>query len=390
MTHSFLKKALTFIGVAALAVPLALGLNGQKVSADDAGAPATQKVTLTKFASSVDQKSQAEDPTKAPNVTGKQTLEGAEFTIYDVTDKYWSDPDRGNEDKIATDVQDDSWSKAGKQVGTPITTNQSGQAEATLNTHGGDNADKPAVYLFVETKTPNGYNKSVNFILTLPVTAKDGSFPGNVYVYPKDSINPDKNTNNHYRLKFEKVDKFNQKTALAGAEFYITRVENGTTLYASYNGKAKVTGYQDFDAKSMVTWVAGKDHATLFVTGDDGTFGFAAASETRMTNPATADGKPGAINGLRDPNSKDDVKYSYIENTAPTGYKNDHKNKANNGTYETTISSSKNVNNIDHYVTDTPQGLLPHTGGAGIVLYVVVGAALVVLGTVAYKKRRAN
>ena len=62
MTHSFIKKALTFIGVAALAVPLALGMNGQKVSAVDTPDTQTQKVILTKYGFSSQADLDATDP----------------------------------------------------------------------------------------------------------------------------------------------------------------------------------------------------------------------------------------------------------------------------------------------------------------------------------------
>ncbi|WP_390410665.1 LPXTG cell wall anchor domain-containing protein [Lacticaseibacillus jixiensis] len=108
----------------------------------------------------------------------------------------------------------------------------------------------------------------------------------------------------------------------------------------------------------------------------DGTFGFEAASETRMTDPTST------LMGLRNPDDKDGVAYSYVETKAPTGYDNDH---------GTTDNDQHEVNDEDPIqVTDTPKTILPHTGGIGIVLYVALGAALVALGTVAYKKRRAN
>ncbi|WP_390409207.1 pilin N-terminal domain-containing protein [Lacticaseibacillus jixiensis] len=257
MTHAFLKKALTFIGAAALVVPLAMGLNGQNVSADDAPTvPETQNVTLTKYASQAYAENQSEqtDPTKAPDLFGKQTLEGAEFEIYDVTTKYWESDDRGDEAKIATDIQDASWYKEDKPTKTG-TTDANGQFNVDLPTQSGD---KPAVYLFVESKTPNGFKQSVNFIVALPMSAKDAagkitSYPAKLYVYPKDAMPKTPDGKNH--LKFVKVDKYNPKTFLAGAEFKITRVDKDGTRYALFDGKTSVTGYQSYSNAAHVTWI---------------------------------------------------------------------------------------------------------------------------------------
>ena len=40
-------------------------------------------------------------------------------------------------------------------------------------------------------------------------------------------------------------------------------------------------------------------------------------------------------------------------------------------------------------IEDKASGLLPHTGGKGIVAFVVAGVALIALGGLAYSKRRA-
>lgn len=124
-------------------------------------------------------------------------------------------------------------------------------------------------------------------------------------------------------------------------------------------------GFVDVLAKNyVITPVASDKDATTFISGDDGIFG---------------------LNGIEG----SDKQYTAIETKAPDGYDPAPETpfalkdgaKAN-----PTTENPKDATDIK----DQPTSILPHTGGAGIVMYIVIGVALVVLGTIAYKKRRAN
>lgn len=368
MTHSFLKKALTFIGVAALAVPLALGLNGQKVSADTPATPVkTQNVILTKYAFTNNDKGDTSDKkflTTAPDSDDNQyknqdRVAGVTFNVYNVTTQYWT----GNFDSQDPQLADKLTKNDTDKIATG-TTDANGQFtfENLPIYQKVDNKNKPAIYLFAEDKAtaPDYDNPAADFVLSLPVKDDKGGNATNVYVYPKNTSIV------HFDLEFTKKDSETGET-LKDAQFKIFKKQGDKDFYAQVVGAQdnKVTGFSDQPVQ--VKWVDGAADATTFISDGNGKFGFTSFAESV---------RDGATYGLTTKGN-----YTYTETQAPNGY-----DKAADGTIAT--QNGKGDASLD--VNDAPKGVLPHTGGAGIVLYVVVGAALVVLGTVAYKKRRAN
>lgn len=387
MTHSFIKKALTFIGVAALAVPLALGMNGQKVSAVDTPDTQTQKVILTKygFSSQADLDAATKDqntdvtPDEFSKGLNAQPINGAEYSVYDVSNQYYDnlssfeadDPKAegaktfdAKANEYFADFKTDGLTTVGDPKKTGNGDEADGQATFELPTtvQSGTYVGEPAVYLFVESQTPTGYKSSANFIVSMndAKAKKDDA----IHVYPKEPISET------YQLKFQKTDK-NTKKALNGVTFEITRGKLFAEV-AGFEQHAKFDNKQ-IDTPLKVTWTSDESQATYFVSGTvgdiDGIFGF--SSNPELTN------KAGVITGLNP-----DEEYGITEITPATGYNND----AELPDGVSSVKPSKDT----VVVTDTPQGILPHTGGAGIVMYIVIGVALVVLGTVAYKKRRAS
>ncbi|WP_162260706.1 LPXTG cell wall anchor domain-containing protein [Lacticaseibacillus sharpeae] len=74
-----------------------------------------------------------------------------------------------------------------------------------------------------------------------------------------------------------------------------------------------------------------------------------------------------------------------------SAYKIDPKINNIDGLKVPVATEDENGNAGDGYtVTDTPEGILPHTGGAGIIAIVVAGLAIVTVGVIAYNRRRAN
>lgn len=192
-------------------------------------------------------------------------------------------------------------------------------------------------------------------------------------MYPKEPIT------SHYELKFKKVDKDNPDTTLQGAVFEITNGKKYAVI-TGFSEHKEYTGTRQTPVD--VSWTDSEDQATYFKSGADGLFGFTAYPEIKSGDEIT---------GI-DPNGQ----YGFSEVTAPTGYNKDATLK-DNPTSNTVSPTEVKASDADadssaktNVITDTPEGILPHTGGAGIVLYVVLGAALVILGTIAYKKRRAN
>jgi LPXTG-motif cell wall-anchored protein len=377
MKKTFLKKALTFISAAVMAgaVGLGAGLNVHAADGDTATTGGKTNVTLTKLAvkspASIDQRELYEQT----DLNNGDVVPNAGFEVYDVTDAYWKLVDDGkatdskslNENVDVTDPETKetkSQSRVFTELGAPI---DSATTDSTGKAHFNDLANYNAagqykVYLFRETSAPKGYKFSPDFVLSLPAKDKDGNVMTEAYVYPKDEIT------GNYQLKFTKRDANNDETKLEGAAFTIKSEELGKFAQVEgYVGKdAPLPGFSETSV--TVKWVDTEDEATYFTSDTDGAFGFAA--ETQKTNN-------GEIYGLAA-----DGNYTIHEMTAPKGYQKDAKI---DGDTDLTVTADG-----EHKVLDTPEGILPHTGGAGIIAIVAVGLVMTVVGVVAYNKRRVN
>ena len=358
MTHSVLKRALTLVGAAVLAVTI--GALGSHTVVAAAETPDTQSVTLTKYAYT-DGKigntspTSADDLTKAP-VEQQDRIAGVKFTVYNVTNQYWTGIEKGD---FTSSVDASKFKQNDDDIIKTATTDANGQINyQDLPTHYAFNGkQKSAVYLFVEdaTTAPDYDSATTEFILSLPVKTSDGQYPENIYVYPKNV------STQTYDLEFTKEDAETGAT-LANAEFQIT---NKDGLYAQVQGATdnKVTGFSADPVQ--VKWVQDASDATTFISDNNGKFGFTSYAETV---------RDGATWGL-----KKSADYQYIETKAPNGY-----DKVD----EATINTQNGDKDDSLVVKDTPQGLLPHTGGAGIIAFVVLGVAIVAIGGIAYTKRR--
>lgn len=147
--------------------------------------------------------------------------------------------------------------------------------------------------------------------------------------------------------KFVKVDVNNNNKTLAGAEFVVRK---STAADAEYF-VATADGGQ---------WVADKAQATVYTTTED---------------------------GIVDVKGLEYGTYQLQEITAPTGYALPTGEAAytefvvTENSYTTTASAPLKIVN-------TPKGFLPETGGAGIVLFVALGVAMVGLAGVYFVSRR--
>jgi LPXTG-motif cell wall-anchored protein len=373
MKKNVWTKALTFISAAVMAAAVGLGAG---ISSHANAATATTPVVLTKYASEADDTKADTNVAPAGN---QETVKNAGYTVYDITSQYWAYVDKGI--IAAPDVTDEqarseAISKTaaeianGKLDGAVFTldkvaaeeqlTGEDGQTTFTLdNSVVVDEKARPAVYEFVETSTPANYGTSSNFVISLPTKT---NADGNAYVYPKDKVL------GQYQIKFQKVDKNNQETGLSGAEF---KIKNADGQYAQLfdDENAPVTTENGFVSTSkMVAWGEAKD-ATVFTSDDNGMFGFTANPETK---------KGSTFFGLNPAKT-----YDVEEVKAPQGYQNDADLLKSDAAFA-------GANLAGYPVTDTPEGILPHTGGAGIIAIVVAGLAITAIGVVAYTKRRAN
>lgn len=167
--------------------------------------------------------------------------------------------------------------------------------------------------------------------------------------YPKhDTVNV-----KTFGKKFKKIDAATNN-ALKGAEFQITNPA-GEYLQATPSGTAN---------EWIVSGWGAEDTATTFTSGDDGTF---------------------KINGLQqtDKDGTDPIKYQLKETKQPDGY------VLPTTTFEFTADDGSAVV-ADGTIKNKIHGVLPSTGGIGIVAFIAIGAALIAGGVYYFKKRRHN
>lgn len=373
MKKSLFTKILTVVGAAVLTLPAVLGVGSSTAKAADT--IPTQKVELTKFAYNKsingDETTPGSDQEMlTPKDTdGQKTLDGVTFEVYDVTQQYWdnikkyTDKD-GNVDQDA--VNGNGKFTLSDAFKTGVTAN-GGKIDFDLPVYstvtiGNKQYKKQAIYVFHEVDgTANAdYKTQPDFVLSLPKGSvdKDGNY-STVYVYPKND-----STTTH-DLEFVKKDS-ETGANLAGAEFVIKNKDGkyAQVLDDKGNKVSPVTGFSPDPVE--VKWVSSKDDATRFASDADGKFGFTSYTESTLD---------GSTYGLK---AKGD--YTYEETKAPAGYDGDATGD---------INEQNGDNDAALVVNNKPQGLLPHTGGKGIVAFVVAGVALIALGGLAYSKRRA-
>ncbi|OJG45635.1 fimbrial isopeptide formation D2 domain-containing protein [Enterococcus hermanniensis] len=182
-------------------------------------------------------------------------LAGAGFTAYDVTADYWAvyDQTSGNKDakEAAAIAAVKNISTVGKASVVFPNTNTGGTT--TLNLPVVSN-NKNAIYLFKETTTPAGANaeKSVPFVLGLPVVNADGTNKSTVYLYPKNEYKPTSLTFKKYGVGLNSTGNMEDPKPLANAQFILK--EKDGSYYNTTSGK--------FDATA--------ENASKFTSGSDG------------------------------------------------------------------------------------------------------------------------
>lgn len=152
---------------------------------------------------------------------GGEPLEGAVFTVYDITEQYW----QAYDEATGTDGSEKQMAATEAILATPAPTSDGlkvgptdsdGVAEVSLPI---EKDGKDAVYRFVETEHPAGVlvGSSDDFLLGLPVYDETtGEMLEIVHVYPKNLIK----TNALGLIKYG-VEAAGEVSVLQGAEFYI-------------------------------------------------------------------------------------------------------------------------------------------------------------------------
>lgn len=146
---------------------------------------------------------------------GGQPLNGSEFTVYNVSDQYYSLIKGSDQNTAIAKIQQDAASVApdyAKKVDAKTT---AGQGQATFaNLPLTDSNGKYIVYLFVETKTPNNMTitkRAVPMVVAMPIYKLDAKLePTNdinkdIQLYPKNETAKD-------TKEFSNLGQFNQVT----------------------------------------------------------------------------------------------------------------------------------------------------------------------------------
>ncbi|MEQ7203793.1 SpaH/EbpB family LPXTG-anchored major pilin [Lactococcus lactis] len=226
-THKFLQVILATI----LLLTTAFVSNQHIVSADDKVDVKNTNITINKRI--FDEGKTPADKQNTGDVMsdfGGQPLNGSEFTVYDVSDQYYSLIKGSDQNTAIAQIQQDAASVApdyAKEVDTKTT---AGQGQATFaNLPLTDSNGKYIVYLFVETKTPNNVTitkRAVPMVVAMPIYKLDGSLkPTNeinkdIQLYPKNETAKD-------TKEFSNLEQFNQVT-VNGTTF--ANVTTGDTL----------------------------------------------------------------------------------------------------------------------------------------------------------------
>ncbi|MGV9027785.1 SpaH/EbpB family LPXTG-anchored major pilin [Lactococcus lactis] len=228
-THKFLQVILATI----LLLTTAFVSNQHIVSADDKVDVKTTNITINKRIFDFDKGGIPADKQNTGDMMkdfGGEPLNGSEFTVYNVSDQYYSLIEGSNQNTAIAKIQQDAASVApdyAKKVDAKTT---AGQGQATFaNLPLTDSNGKYIVYLFVETKTPNNVTvtkRAVPMVVAMPIYKLDANLKPtdtpntDIQLYPKNETAKD-------TKEFSNLGQFNQVT-VNGTTF--ANVTTGDTL----------------------------------------------------------------------------------------------------------------------------------------------------------------
>lgn len=226
-THKFLQVILATI----LLLTTAFVSNQHIVSADDNVDVKNTNITINKRIFD-----EGKTPANKQNTGdvmsdfGGQPLNGSEFTVYNVSDQYYSLIKGSDQNTAIAKIQQDAASVAPDYATKVDAKTTTGQGQATFaNLPLTDSNGKYIVYLFVETKTPNNMTitkRAVPMVVAMPIYKLDANLkPTNdinkdIQLYPKNETAKD-------TKEFSNLGQFNQVT-VNGTTF--ANVTTGDTL----------------------------------------------------------------------------------------------------------------------------------------------------------------
>lgn len=225
-TNKFLQVILATI----LLLTTALVSHQHSVSADDTIDVANTNITINKRVFDEGQTPAAIQNTGEVMDFGGQPLNGSEFTVYNVTDKYYDLIKGSDQNTAIATIQKDAATIApsyATKVDEQVTTGQGQAIFAKLPLK--NDSGKYNVYLFVETKTPNNITitkRAVPMVVAMPIYKLDANQKAtdtintDIQLYPKNETAKD-------TKEFSNIGNF-QQFSLNGTQY--ANVTTGDTL----------------------------------------------------------------------------------------------------------------------------------------------------------------
>ncbi|MGX7126925.1 pilin N-terminal domain-containing protein [Enterococcus viikkiensis] len=279
------QRIFAALATVALALPVGLGLGSKAQAADESSNP-TQTIEIHKLIFDKIPEKQTNNGSDNPFQDGKP-LNGAGFTAYDVTDKYWDlyKTNKGNSEQAVKDLLDkikepnksdqakDASGKNIPEVKTATKDGAEGVADLVLPT---TKAGQNAVYIIFETTTPNGANnqKAIPFVVGLPVYTDTENLLSPIKVYPKNEYRTSTLEFTKYGVYLNKITKLSSSKPLSGAMFYLEDTDNKKIYSTETNDFTLDETDKAMDKAKLSSDDSGKVSVPNLVLKDGGHYAF--------------------------------------------------------------------------------------------------------------------
>lgn len=289
-------------------------------------------------------------------ITQQIPLDVANYTTFSLIDTY-------NENLVlaeTNEVDNINVTIDGKTIGTGAD-----DIKDVAVTKTSDEANHQFTLKFTPSELANYAGQTISFTVDMKIT-NDANLDANLdntinfdnNFYPKhETVNV-----KTYGKIFEKYDAATGNP-LKGAEFVI---KNGNKYLKAVNADGSVIPENTTVSAGWVgTWVDDSKDATTFISDENGSF---------------------KVNGLQrtDADKTDPINYELVETKAVDGY------RLPADSFKFIADGKTDVVQADGKIANKIKGVLPSTGGIGIVAFIAIGAALIAGGVYYFKKRRHN
>lgn len=196
------------------------------------------------------------------NFANYETLNGAKFEVYDVTDEFNGHISKG----LSTEDAQETLAITDISAETPLktgTTSGAGTVEFTLPS----STEKNTVYLFHESNVPAGIKeRATNLVVVLPYLGKDGNALSPIHLYPK-------NETERILIEKEVLGDVSYEIGEPIAYEIRTRTPKNPQDYTTFRIRDEADSVLLFNAESLVVTIGNTEVDELY-TLDPNTNGF--------------------------------------------------------------------------------------------------------------------